>query len=1106
MITKRKFICGLLLLCLFSGSAVAQSEAQQKHPKFPQLMEHVKIALAAKKKGDYRTATSEMEAGLKIAIEIAGENDAMVSALHTGAGNAWQEQGNYDKALEHYLKGLAIDLKIFGENHPDLSTAYNNIGLAHRKKGSYDKALEFYEKALSVIRKAHGENHQNMETIYNNIGAVWDEKGDYDKALSYYQKSIDIGVKARGDKDPGLANSYNNMGAVLKNKGDFARALQYYDKALQLDIKNYGENHPEVARRYHNIGSALGSKGEYDKAAEYHAKALRIGLKTLGEVHPDVATYYSSLGNDAAQVHNYAKAEEYHQKALAIEQKVYGENHPDLAIRYGNLGSIATATGNHDKAIEYFEKALQIGMKAYGEFHPRNSTRYNNLAGAWEKKGDRAKAIEYYEKALKIAQKTLGAKHPDVAIKYSNLALTLQNQGDFDKAIEYSKAALSIWEAGQDRHGYLVGMSNLGEIYNKAKRYPEASAIYAQLIRQLLRYRFELSGEKSSFTARYAHYFFRAMIIELMQKNFEKMFEYDSLRRGLSLAEALSLKDALAQGGVSPAEQKQMLDLASEIESLRARHAAAASRGKAEDSEELLQRVFSKEKQKDELDQKLSERYPRYSEIRFPKAPTVASVQQKLADDEIFVGYLIHQEMTIAFVIHKQDGLNVMLLSGGKGSDNGIYRGAGIRQSITNFHALHTGHAEANIVPIQGKTGMVYWNTGAQPGKYDMDKEGNILALLPGGSSRGSRSQGQFEKVRIGKANEAFTSKQIMEEREGLRKALFSIFVDPVRKRYPRSRSWVISPDGALYYLPFSLLAGKDVKMPEVTLVHSAVVWQKLRGSERKATPQALLAFGNPVYGAGHSDSRGATRGARRAPTKQSAEKLSKLRVSLTRDTSELTWENLDGTAIEVKNIAALAYADRQKEMAQHVHTGVAANVDRILALRAQNKIGDYQYIHFAVHGLFVDGNPALNALVLTLPEKAKEHKRAEYDAYVKAQPLSSDGYLRAGDISSLNLNAELVVMSACETSLGHEVGGEGMVALPQSFLTAGARSVVASLWSVDDAATSLFMQRFYQYLLKDKQRPKQALAMTQRDFRELAEFSAYRDPFYWAAFVIYGE
>lgn len=1094
----------LLTLALSISAVTAQTAEQKAHPKYAPMMERVRASLAAKQKGDYRAAISEMEAALKLAIEIAGENDPLTAALYNGMGNAYLEQGNHAQALAAYEKVLAINIKLKGDKDPGLATAYNNIGLVYRKKGAYDRALEYYERAVAVIRAAHGESHESLETILNNMGSVWDEKGDYDKALSYYHRALAIGQKAHGDMHSSLANNYNNIGAAWKNKGDFTKALQYYDKALQIDIKTYGESHPEVARRLHNIGSALSNKGEYDKAQEYHTRALQMGIKTLGENHPDVASYHSSLGNDAVHLNNYAKAGGHYQKALEIEKKIYGEDHPDLAIRYGNLGSLAAATGDHDKAIQFFEKALAIGIKAYGEEHPRNSTRYNNLAAAWEKKGDKAKAIQYYEKALKIAQKTLGENHPDVAIKYSNLALTLQGIGEFDKALEYSRAALKIWEKGQDRNGYLVGMSNLAEIYYHAKRYPEASAVYADLIKQLLRYRFELSGEKSSFTARYAHYFFRAMIMELVQKNFAKMFEYDSLRRGLSLAEALSLKDALAQSGVSATEQKQMVALTSEIESLRAKQAAAVNRGATDEGHALWQQVFAKEKEKDDLDQALAGRYSRYAAIRFPHAPSVESVQKSLAGDEIFVSYLINQDLTVAFVISKAEGLDVMLLSGGKSTEKGIYRGAGVRQSITNFHALYTGHAEANVVPIQGKSGIVYWNTGAQPGKYDMDRDGNILALLPSGNSRSARSGTQPDKVKIGKASEAFTSRQIVDEREGLRKALFAIFVEPIRQRYPQARSWVISPDGALYYLPFSLLAGKDIKMPEVTLVHSAVVWQKLRSAERKSAPKPLLAFGNAVYGSGHSDAGSVNRGRRRAPSKQSAEKLGKMRVAGSTDTGELTWDNLDGTAQEIQSLAALAYGEQ--EQADHIYTGIAANVDKVLALRQTGKIGDYQYIHFAVHGLFVDGHPALNALVMTLPEKAKQYKANDYAAYTKNQPLRADGYLRAGDVASLGLNADLVVMSACETSLGHEVGGEGMVALPQSFLTAGAKAVVASLWSVDDAATSLFMQRFYRYLLKDKKRPRQALAATQRDFREEKDLSAYRDPYYWAAFVLYGE
>ena len=1049
------------------GSLSAQTAEQKKHPKFQEMTRHALAAKEAHKNANYDLAVHEAEDALKLGLEIFGEDDQLIAALYNLLGGAWKGKGKYDAAISNYEKALKIGLKALGEENYFVATFYSNLGGAWGKKGDYGVAISYYEKALKIGLKTRGENDPSIGTFYNNLGSAWTSNGEYDKAIGYYEMALKIELKTLGPDDPAVAVSYNNLGVAWAKKSEYDRAIRYYEMALKIDVKTLGEEHPKVATRYNNLGSAWENKGEHDKAIGYYEKALKVDLKTFGEEHPDVATRYSNLAGVWETLGDYAKAIGYYEKALQIDLRILGEENPDVATLYNNLGHAWNGKGGYNKAIEYQEKAVKIGLKVLGDKHLKIAIWHNNLGNAWQKKGEYEKAIRYFEKAQKILELSLA------------------------------------------RHEYLTSLGNLADILVKTKDANRAASCYANLIEQLLKYRLELSSEKSQFTARYVQYFNQALSFELSQNNHAKAFEYDSLRRGLSLAEALSLKDALAQGGVTPAEQKQMLDLASEIESLRAQQAAALNRSRKDKADELLQQIFAKEKQKDELDQKLTKAYPKYGEIRFPKAPSAESIQKSLKDNEVFVSYFLAEEKPVAFVVDKKAGLKVISLS----PQSPLPQGEGKKEiawktAVSNFHALHTGNTGSNIVPVTGKDGIIYWNSGAQQGKYDLDKEGNITATVhrrERGMQTETAGKAQFEKISIGKAGEALTPDQIIAEREKLRVELFNAFIAPIQKEYPSAKNWVVSPDGPLYYLPFPLLEGKTLKMPDVTLAHSAVVWQKLRGQEPKPAAKTLLAFGNAVYGSGHSDVRGSKAGKRRSASAASEERLGKMRIYGSQDTSELQWDNLEGTGAEVKGIAALAYADG-KAKEENVYTGVAANVDRVLSLKEQKRLGDYKYIHFAVHGLFVDGNPALNALVMTLPEKAKQHKTDEYNAYIKKQQLKADGYLRAGDISALNLNAELVVMSACETSLGHEVGGEGMVALPQSFLTAGARSVVASLWSVDDAATSLFMQRFYKYLLTEKQKPKIALANTQRDFREGKEFAQYRDPFYWAAFVMYGE
>jgi CHAT domain-containing protein len=151
-------------------------------------------------------------------------------------------------------------------------------------------------------------------------------------------------------------------------------------------------------------------------------------------------------------------------------------------------------------------------------------------------------------------------------------------------------------------------------------------------------------------------------------------------------------------------------------------------------------------------------------------------------------------------------------------------------------------------------------------------------------------------------------------------------------------------------------------------------------------------------------------------------------------------------------------------------------------------KLSDYRIVHFATHGLINNQHPDLSGIVLSL---------------VDEQGRPQNGFLRIYDIYNLKLNADLVVLSACQTALGKQINGEGLVGLTRGFMYAGAPRVVASLWRIDDRATAEMMRRFYQGMLKDGLRPAAALRAAQVSM--LSE-KRWQSPHYWAAFTLQGE
>jgi CHAT domain-containing protein len=151
-------------------------------------------------------------------------------------------------------------------------------------------------------------------------------------------------------------------------------------------------------------------------------------------------------------------------------------------------------------------------------------------------------------------------------------------------------------------------------------------------------------------------------------------------------------------------------------------------------------------------------------------------------------------------------------------------------------------------------------------------------------------------------------------------------------------------------------------------------------------------------------------------------------------------------------------------------------------------RLSEYRIVHFATHGILNSEQPELSGIVLSL---------------VDERGLPVDGFLGLNEIYNLHLPAELVVLSACQTALGKEIKGEGLIGLVRGFMYAGAPRVVASLWKVDDRATAELMKHFYDGMLKKNLRPAAAL---RRAKVEMLKTERFRAPFYWAAFELQGE
>jgi CHAT domain-containing protein len=310
--------------------------------------------------------------------------------------------------------------------------------------------------------------------------------------------------------------------------------------------------------------------------------------------------------------------------------------------------------------------------------------------------------------------------------------------------------------------------------------------------------------------------------------------------------------------------------------------------------------------------------------------------------------------------------------------------------------------------------------------------------------------------------------------------SLSQTILGPAAAELKNKRLLIVS-DGVLQFVPFAGLPDPVSARPlmvdhEIVTAPSTAVVALLRKetTNRKPAPKTLAVFADPVF----SDDDP------RVQISQLAKRAHAVRdeADAARSDSEIGLGDLRRLRFSRQEADAITrYATNDLKL-----EAVDFQANRTLATSAE--LSQYQIVHFATHGLINNTHPELSGIVLSLVDE-------------KGRP--QNGFLRLYDLYNLKLSADLVVLSACQTALGKEIRGEGLVGLTRGFMYAGAPRVVASLWQIDDRATAEFMKRFYEGMLGQKLRPAAALRAAQAS---MAKDPRWHQTHYWAAFTLQGE
>jgi CHAT domain-containing protein/tetratricopeptide (TPR) repeat protein len=1023
----------------FSYGVIGTEELLFVAPQTGVFRVRVTSADKSAKSGSYQISLAEQRA--------ANEKDRQENLARQKlfAGSNTSERGtaeSFAQAARLFGEAAGISREIGDDRGAAQALHYKTLALFNI--GERREALAAARAALDLWRKI-GDRIYEAETLFNiaatelGVGEPQQSIADFTSAQAIFRE---LKIAA------GEAKVLSQMAIVYSQLGNFRRAIELNEQAIPLNRSL--NNLSEVAVSLNTLGTTYGYLGEPVKSAAYYEEALKI-FREIGEAR-NVAGVLANLANGASDAGDFDKAFDYSARALEIHRQI-GDRYTEAAT-LRNYGEFYRIAGDYERALQIERQALEIS-KAINR-RDTEMTALNSIGNIYNALGDYEKAVENYRSSLALARAM--QNESSIATQLNSIGYNLVLLERFDEALENLTPALELFTKNGYRQGVAQALLNIGFAHHRKGDAAKALENY----RQLLTIAEQIENPRQEVNAHYL------IALALRDRN-EYPAALAAIENCVRVSEAMRASLSRADLRASFfAGHKKFYDLYVEIllrlsETAKAtdyvsRALEIAERSKARTLVELLNQSGANVKAgagKDLL--------RRESEVNSRLSAKAARQTRLLASGKAAPDELKALAGEISDLIDEREKT-----------------AAAIRRADPNYAAL------TNPAPVRAKDIQALLDADTVLLEYALGDRQSALWLVTGDSIEVFKLP-KREEIEPAARRFYEALKQNGEPEPADRAALRDMLLEPVAEKLAGKRIVVVA-DGALQYIPFAALpnANRDkrflIETNEIANLPSAGALAALRREtgKRKPASKAIAVFADPVFAA--SDPR-----VKNAPE---AKKQTAFDARLQRSLEETFGA---GGEEALKTIPRLPFSRREAEA---ILQNVAAPNQSLKAIdfaanataASGENLSDYRVVHFATHGLLNSKNPELSGLVLSLVNE-------------KGEP--QNGFLRLSDVYGLRLNSDLVVLSACQTALGKDIRGEGLIGLTRGFMYAGSPRVVASLWKVDDAATAELMRRFYAALLQKKLPAAQALRAAQI---EMSRDERYRSPYFWAAFTLQGE
>jgi CHAT domain-containing protein/Tfp pilus assembly protein PilF len=1090
------------------------------------------------KAGKYADALPLAQQALAVAEEEVGRENWTLARPLNNLAQIYERQGRLADAELMYRRALALYEKAVGANHPYVATALDNVADVLAAENRAADAEPLYKRALAIREKALGADHvdvaqslTNLGMLYykhngrpaqaepllrralaireralkpddiaiaascERLGAVLDDQGHHTEAEPLYQRALAVREKARGPDDVTVAVDLSSVAQIYAEENRYADADPLYRRALAIQEKARGLDHLDVATTLYALAKLDQRQGRYGEAEQFYKRAIAIREKTLGSDHADVVAVQNDFASLDLDQGRFADAEAMFKRTLMIEEKAFGPDHPDVATALNNLAAVYDSEARYSDAEPLYRRSLAIREKSLGPDHPDVATSLNNLAVLYAEQGRYADAEPLHRRALAIREKTLSADDPELANSINNLATTLRREGRYaDAELLYKRGLLILQKAfGADHPEIAQALNNLANVYRDEHRYGDAESLY----RRALAIEEKTLGpdhpnvahalndlavlyDNQSRTAEAEPLYERALAIDekalgpdhpdvaAVLNNLIFLYNVQGratdalplIRRTISnntavtwaalpilfgaRAANLIAGDEAIDDGLNVVQRASQTDAGKALNALAARFSAGNDR-----LAQLVRKYQDLAAESSNLDKAI------IAAVSNEPSKRDAAAEQRIKDRIAAIA----KERADLQTVFAREFPDYAALSNPR------------PLTVKDIQAL-LGDDEALIVIDLGIKQSYVWAITRSAADWkelavwaaDVSKKVSALrALLKFDTAKPFDTQASFE--------------------------LYQKLLGPVEDvlRGKARLSFVLN--GALSSLPPQLLVTRDptgktlkdvdwlLRTHAVTVLPSVASLKVLRGKSASADAEKpLIGFADPVFD--QQNVRVAADVTAARGIRGTVADIAELRTAL---------PPLPETADELRKVAASVHANPAD-----VFLGPNATESRV----KQAKLDQFRIVYFATHGLLA-GDVAdfakLNAepaLVLSLPEHP-----TEFD----------DGLLTASEVAQLKLNADWVVLSACNTASAEKPGAEALSGLARAFFYAGARSLIVSNWEVNsDSAVSLMVGTFAALAADPKLSHAEALRKSM--LAMIDQHPEQADPKYWAPFVIVGE